>query len=148
MTETPTPEWIFPGAKVILLVDNVDKRDNPTFTHATVDKLAKLSFTVTFTNHGREATERIYFKNLKSKEFGSSWHHWRYRVIEPTSPEVARLEAVASRVKTRDAARTAMRTLIEKHDNARMDDLTLLREAVVALTVHADVVLAQAQESE
>lgn len=140
---TETPEWIDVGAEVVLLVDNRRRDDVPTFYRATVGKLAKQSFVVAFGRNGTVAEERIRFSDLCSKDFGGTWNHWRYRVLAPDSAEVAHLEALAARGRSREGARRAMRDLIEKHDNARMDDLTLLREAVVALTAHADLVLAQ-----
>lgn len=139
------PEWIYPDAPVVVLVDNPDRRDDPTYYHAAVGKVAKLSFTVTFNRHGEDTTERIRLKDLRSKDYGGGWRSWRYQVLEPDSPKVARLERQAARTRSRDQARQAMRGLMEQHDNNRMDDLHLLREAIKALAAHADLVLAQTQ---
>lgn len=145
MSESPQiPEWIFPGAEVVLWIDNYDQRDRPTLYAATVGKIAKTSFLVTFKrDNGTTGEERIKIDTLLSKDYGTGYRHWHYRVLEPTSERVAQLEAIARRAKSRDAVRTAITKLTVRYDNALLDDLTLLREAIVAMTTHADVVLAQ-----
>jgi hypothetical protein len=129
------PDWIFPGAKVILLVDDYGSRDNPRIYDATVAKLAKLSFTVTFSD---DREERINFKNLRSKDQGSGYRNWRYRVIEPTSAEVRRLRELQDRKNSRDKAWRAAKQFTD--NNVDRDDLTLIREAIVALIKHGDLV--------
>lgn len=129
------PEWIYPDAKVILLVDDLDGRDNPTIYDATVAKLAKLSFTVTF---GKDREERINFKDLCSKDQGSSYRHWRYRVIDPTSEEVRRIRQLRDRSRSRDKAWHAAKKFTD--NNVDRDDLTLIREAIVALVKHGDLI--------
>ncbi len=145
MSETPKiPEWIYPGAEVVVWIDNYDQRNRPTMYPATVGKIAKASFLVTFKrDNGTTGEERIKFDRLISKDYGTGYRHWHYRVLEPTSERVAQLEAIARRATSRDAVRTAITKLTVRYDDALLDDLTLLREAIVAMTAHADVVLAQ-----
>lgn len=145
MSEQPqVPEWIYPGAEVVVHVDNVDRRDDPTIYRATVGKVAKFSFTVEFErSNGTTGEERIYLKDLRSKAQGSGWRNWYYVVLHPSSPKVAKLEATRRRADSRDRARLALVKLTERYDAALMDDLDLLRGAIVALSEHADVVLAQ-----
>lgn len=147
MSEQPqVPEWIYPGAEVVLWVDNYDQRDRPTLYRATVGKIAKASFLVTFERgNGTTGEERIKLSTLLSKDYGTGYRHWHYRVLEPTSERVAKLEATARRTASRDNARRAAHALVERHDNALLDDLDLLRAAIVALSAHADVVLAQSE---
>lgn len=147
MTEQPQiPEWIYPGAEVVVYVDNYDQRDRPTLYAAVVGKIAKNSFLVTFTRtNGTSGEERIKLDGLVSKNQGTGWRSWYYRVLEPTSERVAKLQATATRSGTRDDARRAMTKLIERHDDALMDNLDLLRGAIVALSAHADVVLSQTE---
>jgi hypothetical protein len=132
------PDWIFPGAKVILLVDDYGSRDNPRIYDATVAKLAKLSFTVTF---GSDREERINLKDLRSKDHGSSYSHWRYRVIDPTSEEVRRMRQLRDRSHSRDRAWHAAKKFTD--NNVNRDDLTLIRETIVALAKHGDLVREQ-----
>lgn len=137
------PDWIYPGAKVLLLVDDYGQRGYPIFYRANVVKLAKLSFTVTFGKDG-EREERINLRDLCSKSRGSTaWSHWSYRVIRPESVEAQRLREIRDRVRSRDRMVDALKPLISVNAREKRDDLELIREAVAALTRHGDLVQQQ-----
>jgi hypothetical protein len=142
------PEWIYPDATVIVFVANRDRHNKPVYYRGTVGKVAKQSFVVNFTRNGVEGNERFNLKSLCSKDFGSTWHRWHYELVQPGSIEARDLEARRDRIRSRDAARHAMRVLIERSDDTKMDDLDLLREAIKALASHADLVLTQNNEED
>lgn len=138
------PDWIYPGAEVVVYETGRDRNTDPVFHTATVGKISKLSFVVTFERgNGTTAEERIQFKNLESKRYGGSWTWWTYRVVQPTDEIVARMQARKDRNASRYAARVAMHHLVDQHRDERMDDLGLLRAAIKALAAHADLVLDQ-----
>lgn len=140
MSEQPEiPEWIFPGAMVVVLVDDHRSHEDPRVYAGTVGKLAKLSFLVTF----GDQEERINFKDLKSKDQGSTWNRWQYRVINPESAEADRLREIKLRNRSRNRMLAALRPFSDVNARAQRDDLTVIREAIVALSKHADLVLEQ-----
>lgn len=140
----PVPDWIYPGAEVVVYETGRDALRDPVFYTATVGKVAKLSFVVTFRrDNGTDAEERIQFKRLESKNYGGSWHIWRYRVVQPTDEIVTQMAARKARNASRWAARRAAQALVKQHSDERMDDLNLLRQAIKALAAHADLVLDQ-----
>lgn len=140
------PEWIYPDATVIVFVADRDRHNEPVYYRGTVGKIAKQSFVVNFTRNGVEGSERFSLRTLCSKDFGSTWHRWHYELVQPGSIKAHDLKASRDRLRSRDAARRAMRVLTEQHDDTKMDDLDLLREAIKALASHADLVLAQNNE--
>lgn len=144
-TDVPqVPDWIYPGAEVVIYETGRDSKADPVFYTATVGKIAKLSFVVGFRRgNGTDDEERIYLRTLESKDFGGAWKVRTYRVVEPTAEIVARMAAKKARNASRYAARRAMADLIEQHRDERMDDLDLLRTALQAIAAHADLVLDQ-----
>jgi hypothetical protein len=141
MSEQPqVPEWIYPGAKVIVLVDSHTSRDDPRVYAGTVGKIAKLSFLVTF---GDDQEVRINLKDLKSTQQGSTWSRWYYRVINLESVEAQRLREIKLRNRSRNRMLAALQPLTEVNSRGQRDDLTVIREAIVALSKHADLVLEQ-----
>lgn len=140
------PEWIYPDATVIVFVTDRDRHNEPVYYRGTVGKIAQQSFVVNFTRNGVKGSERFSLKTLCSKDFGSTWHQWHYELIQPGSTRAHDLKARRNRFRSRDAARRAMRVLTEQHDDTKMDDLDLLREAIKALASHADLVLTQDNE--
>lgn len=144
--EITVPDWIYPGAEVVIYATNRDHLADPEFYTATVGKIAKLSFVASFRRgNGTNAEERINLRTLESKNYGTEWHRWAYRVVQPTDEIVARMAARKARNASRREARKAAQALVEQHRDERMDDLNLLRQAIKALAAHADLVLEQEQ---
>jgi hypothetical protein len=143
-TDAPEiPDWIYPGAEVVAYESGRDRNADPVFYTATVAKVAKLSFVITFQHRNGSAEERIRFRDMESKRYGGSWSWWSYRVVQPTDEIVARMAARKARNASRYRARVAMHQLVDQHRDERMDDLDLIRAAIKALAAHADLVLDQ-----
>lgn len=93
MTEAPAvPDWIYPGAPVVVYIDN-HRRDDPEPRDTVVDRVAKLSFTV-------KALPRERFKlaDQHSKQ-GSGWSNWSYVAVPPDSEKAAAVKAAHDRIR-------------------------------------------------
>lgn len=91
MTEAPAvPDWIYPGAPVVVYVDSL-RRDSPEPQDTTVEKVAKLSFTIK-----SHPSDRFKIADQRSRQ-GDGWHVWWFVVVPADSEEAAEVKATDER---------------------------------------------------
>lgn len=130
MPEDPTPpDWITPGAPVVVYstARSTDAEGSGSYYVTTVRTVAKLSFTVT---DERFAEDRFRLSDLRTKDLGSSYNPWHYRVIHPDDPLVRVMKFRNRRANARHEVVRAAEAWLSKHGRDDTAELSALRAAV------------------
>lgn len=128
MTETTTaPDWIYPGAEVIVWRDIPGAGMLATYHRTKVAKVAGKSFTV------EKFSDRFQLADLSTRRQGSTWSGWYYRVVPIGSDKHYELRAARKRENIMAAARDAAETWQRSREDraaitAVIDAFTALRD--------------------
>lgn len=127
------PEWLVPGAQVVVWEDGRSSYDsNPSARVVTVKSIGKMWLSL----DGLD--EKIRIDTLQSKDFGSRFTHWRYKIAERHSDLGSQMLIKTILGRRFDNAKSAARDfektrLHRKERVALRDAITTLQEALTAL---------------
>src|SRR4029077_19361772 len=125
---TNKPDWIHPGADVVVHTTADGLQEYGGVRRDTVATVAGASFTLT-----ADPDMRFRFDTLQSKGCSSFRHPYRF-VVEPAGSDLA-VELL--RIKARNGPRTAAMSAVDKWDTGHgRDDPAKLDAAIEALTVY------------
>jgi hypothetical protein len=101
--EIEVPEWLVPGAKVVVWKDGMYGDQSPEARIDTVRAVGKMW--INLENLG----EKIRIDTLRSKEFGGEWHHWRYQIDERGAGQAVKMLNRTNMINAKNAAGNAAR---------------------------------------